>query len=203
MSANKPKNNNDVILRDHTYDGIEEFDQKMPNWWLFTLYIMIVAFVVYWLAYYQLPFGMKSDTEKIDLAIAKLDQERDAQLSEMLASMSNEGLFEMSQQADAITAGKTVFESKCIACHGADLTAMMGSLKLPGENLVDQTWKYGGRPLDIMHLITEGSPDVTKGMIAWKTQLSPTDIAKVAAYILSQQPDTYDPATAPARPESL
>ena len=57
---------NEIILRDHTYDGIEEYDQKLPNWWLFTLYIMIVAFVIFWVLYYQSPANMQNDYERLD-----------------------------------------------------------------------------------------------------------------------------------------
>lgn len=199
---NKKDKSHEIILRDHTYDGIEEFDQKLPNWWLFTLYIMIVAFVVYWIAYYQLPLGIKSDVEKIDVQVAKLEATREAQLNEMVASLTNESLMEMSLVSKTVEEGQAIFESKCLACHGKELDAMMGSLKLPGVSLVDTEWLYGGRPLDIMNIVTNGSPDVTKGMIAWKTQLSPADIAKVVAYVLSNQPDSYDINTVSTPKES-
>ena len=61
-----------ITLREHTFDGIEEYDQKLPNWWLFTLYITIVWFVFAWVAYYQLGF-FPSDYERVDGQIAKID----------------------------------------------------------------------------------------------------------------------------------
>jgi len=192
-----------VVLRDHTYDGIEEFDQKLPNWWLFTLYIAIVVFVVYWVAYYQLPLGMKSDTEKIEEKMSAIDTKREALLAEVLSSITNESLFEVSKDNDSVASGEAIFRERCVSCHGAELDALSGGQKLPGVNLVDAEWLYGGRPLDVMKTVTEGSPDVTKGMIAWKTVLSAPEIAKVVAYILKEQPSSYDPATVTPAPTEL
>ena len=38
-----------------------------------------------------------------------------------------------------------------------------------------------------MKTVTNGSPDLSKGMIAWKDQLGPSEIAQVVSYILSKQ----------------
>ncbi len=187
MSKNS-KREPEVILRDHIFDGIREYDQKLPNWWLFTLYFAIVGFILLWFAYYQLPLGLKSDTERIEAKIAKIDQKREALLEAMVSSLSNESLQEMSQKPENAEAGKAIFETKCLACHGPDLTAKMGTIQLPGVSLVDEEWLHGSEPLKIMEIVTNGSPNIEKGMIAWKTQLSPTDIALVVSYILSKQP---------------
>ncbi|MEM9017135.1 MAG: cbb3-type cytochrome c oxidase N-terminal domain-containing protein [Verrucomicrobiota bacterium] len=176
-----------VTLRDHTFDGIEEYDQKLPNWWLFTLYITIIYFVIAWVVYYQLPTKVPNDYEKLNAAIAMIDAKKEEQLNEMMASISNESLQEMSLEMEHTTAGKAIFDAKCAACHGMDLSATLNGIKLPGVALNDEEWLYGSDPLQIMEIVTNGSPDVTKGMIAWQAQLSPSEIAQVVSYILSNQ----------------
>ena len=177
-------------LIEHSYDGIQEYDQKLPNWWLFTLYIMMVWFVIAWFIYYQTTIPTLTDHERIDGKIAVIEEKKKAELESMLASLSNESLKGMSADATHTAAGKAIFETKCAACHGLDLSAKLGGIQLPGLPLNDTEWKYGGKPLEIMNIVTNGSPDVTKGMIAWKTQLGPSEIAQVVAYILSKQPQT-------------
>ncbi|MDF2377186.1 MAG: cbb3-type cytochrome c oxidase N-terminal domain-containing protein [Verrucomicrobiales bacterium] len=183
----KDPNNNEVILKEHVYDGIQEYDQKLPNWWLFTLYITIVWFVFAWVAYYQLPFKMPDSQEKIDAQMALIENKKQEELETMMASINNDSLKEMSLDSSHTDAGKAIFEAKCIACHGQDLSATMNGIQLPGVALNDAEWKYGAEPLNIMEIVTNGSPDITKGMIAWNTQLSPAEIAQVVAYILSKQ----------------
>ncbi|HBR93916.1 MAG TPA: hypothetical protein DEA90_07095, partial [Opitutae bacterium] len=38
-----------VILRDHVVDGIQEYDQRLPFWWLCILFGVIAFSIVYWL----------------------------------------------------------------------------------------------------------------------------------------------------------
>lgn len=175
----------DVVLREHEYDGIQEYDQKLPNWWLFTFYIAIAWFIVAWLVYYQLPFHAPTDHERLSGELAYIEQKKKEELDRMMAKIDDDALFEMSRELNHVNSGQAIFETKCAACHGVDLSATLNGINLPGVPLNDEEWLYGGKPLEIMNIVTNGSPDITKGMVAWKGQLAPTEIAQVVAYILS------------------
>lgn len=179
----------EVILREHEFDGIQEYDHKLPNWWLFTFYIAIVFFVLGWVAYYQLPLMMKDDHDWLTADLEVIAKKKEVELERILSSLSDESLYGMSKDATHTGAGKAIFETKCSPCHGVDLSAKLNGMALPGVPLNDKEWKYGGKPLEIMKVVTEGSPDITKGMIAWKGQLGPSEIAQVVSYILSKQPE--------------
>lgn len=194
----KPTDMPGVVLRTHVYDGIEEYDQKLPNWWLFTLYIAIVFFVIYWFLYYQL--GLFTDDQtKIEAQIAVVDQRRDQQLQEMLATLDNESLWKMSQEEAQIEDGKALFMGKCALCHAPDLSAVGPAGPLPGVALNDNEWVHGGQPMDVFNIITNGSPNLASGMIAWKTQMSPADIAKVAAFVMSHHAEGDEVKAVPSK----
>lgn len=189
-----------MVLRDHVYDGIQEYDQKLPNWWLFTLYIMIVWFVVYWVMYYQLGW-FKSDEERIDAQMALVNQERDRLIEEMMADLDNSNIWEMSRDPSHVAAGKEIFAGKCANCHGADLSGFNPEgVKLPGLPLNDTEWKHGGEPMDAFHIIMNGSPRIETGMVPWKTMLSAADIVKVTAYVMSYHEEGAEWTRAPDAP---
>ena len=70
--ASKP---GEVVLREHEYDGIQEYDQKLPNWWLFTLYTAIIFFIVAWVIYYQTSL-VKTDQQTVTSAISAIQEEK-------------------------------------------------------------------------------------------------------------------------------
>ena len=63
--------------------------------------------------------------------------------------------------------------------------------------MTDEYWILGGGIKNVFQTISEGGRD-GKGMIAWKQQLKPLEMAQVASYLLTFQGTT--PAT-PKAPE--
>lgn len=80
--------------------------------------------------------------------------------------------------SQAAQAGKILFtQMNCAGCHGYDLTGGMG------PDLTDNNWLYGGKPGEIFHTISEGTP---RGMPMWKKQLTPEQIWQLVTYIQSK-----------------
>lgn len=169
-------------LRPHVYDGIQEYDQRLPNWWLFTLYISIVFFVISWLCYYQLGLG-STDEEQINSMVAKIEQAREKELE----SIDDAKLWAMSKDEQIVASGKATFMTPgmCVTCHGPDLSGSLMGAKLPGPSLSDTEWKHGGTPTEIFKLVRKGAPDVTKGMPAWEPTLGVKRVSEVVAFVLS------------------
>jgi len=186
------KSSPDPKLRDHSYDGIQEYDQKLPNWWLFTWYITMVWFVIAWFAYYQLNLG-KTDEQNIGDAVAKIEKVRQQEL----AQISDDKLWAMSKDSKIVEAGAAIYNTTCIACHAPDMSAQLAGAKLPGLPLNDQEWKHGGSPTQILNLVRKGAPDLTKGMPPWEPQLGLQRVIEVVAYVLSKhqpgEPVTLSP----------
>jgi cytochrome c oxidase cbb3-type subunit 3 len=166
-------------IRPHTYDGIQEYDKRLPNWWLYTLYITIVFWVGYW-GYYEWFHVGPSGQQSIETALAKIDADK-------LASadvLDDAKLWQMSRTSAMVDAGRATFNSNCIACH---LQSMRGKGENPvaiGPDLTDQVWIHGGRPAEILATVTNGV--LVKGMPTWGPVLGQRKISEVVAYILSK-----------------
>ena len=194
------KEKGEVILREHEFDGIQEYDQKLPNWWLFTFYGAIVFFVGYWSLYYHTNV-LKTDRQIITEAIATVQKAKNAELEKTLSSLTDAKLVHQWATDSSITsAGEATFLTNCSACHAADLSAIMvvggNKIPLPGLPLTDGVWKFGGKPMQIFKLINAGSPPESTGnngakMQAWGQTLTPKQIAELVAFIISKVPNDF------------
>jgi cytochrome c oxidase cbb3-type subunit 3 len=185
-------------LRPHVYDGIQEYDQRLPNWWLFTLYITIVFFIGYWVAYYQFKL-IETDETRLNRAIAAIDAARLKQLE----AVDDAKLWAMSQDPQVVERGKATFMTACVACHGPDLMGKKNNPALPGPSLADQEWKFGHQPTEVLKLVRKGSPDVTKGMPPWEPVLGVSRVIDVTAFILSHHKEGEPFTVAPDAPGTV
>lgn len=162
-----------VVLKEHTYDGIREYDQRLPRWWLMTLYGAMVFAAVYWLLSH--PFSDKPEHADIDAKLAWVETLR---LQNSIDVTNNAMFWTMSENETFVSAGREIYMANCLACHGADLKGGIGF------NLVDEEWVHGASPASIYRTVQYGVPE--KGMQAWESLLGQKRIAEVVAFILSQ-----------------
>lgn len=155
-------------------DGLEELDNPMPRW----MTIIYVATVVWGVGYVMcMPGiginGLNWSQYKVyhqELAAAAADAPAApaadvGKLAEAAAKDPHE-----------IAEGAKAFASNCAACHGAKGEGAIG------PNLTDATWLYGGQPAQIAATVANGT---AKGMPTFKGNMSPGQIAELAAYVHS------------------
>lgn len=165
-----------VILREHVVDGIQEYDQNLPFWWLCILFGMIAFAIIYWMVIDDRSYegAQKNSLEEKLAAVAT------KRLASSIDVTNNDLFWEMSVNPAFVSAGKATFEANCVACHGKELQGGIGF------NLVDAEWVHGSKPSDIYVTVDKGVPE--KGMQAWGTLLGQKRIAEVVAYLLSKNP---------------
>ncbi len=181
----KPLEKEEEIILDHNYDGIRELDNNLPPWWLYGFYASIIFAFVY-LAKYHIFDGATQKEEYLqEVAEAKAAVEEYKKNAKGLVDANT---VELLTADEDISAGKNTFEANCIACHKVDAGGGIG------PNLTDDYWILGGGIKNVFHTISEGGRP-GKGMVSWKTELKPDQIAQVASYVLSLQ------GTTPADPK--
>ena len=149
------------IMLNHDYDGIKELDNDLPPWWTKLFYACIVFAFIYLAKYHIFGHDNQAKEFETEMAEAKLAVEEYKKTAKDLIDAETVTLL---TDAGDIAAGKTIFETNCVACHRPDAGGAIG------PNLTDDHWILGGGIKNVFHTITEGGRD-GKGMVAWKVQL--------------------------------
>lgn len=171
-------------LLDHDYDGIREYDNPMPRWWLWIFYATIAFSVAYY--FLPLPFGEGPGV----VAEYEADVARHAaQQPAAGPALTDEQLLALAADAGRRAEGKAVYDQNCAACHRPDGGGLIG------PNLTDDAWIHGGTPTAIHTTIVEGV--MAKGMPAWGRLLKPEQVDAVTAYVVSLKGTNPKDAKAP------
>ncbi|HEY9854257.1 MAG TPA: cbb3-type cytochrome c oxidase N-terminal domain-containing protein [Stenomitos sp.] len=173
----------------HSCDGIEEYNNPLPSWWLTMFYGTIVFAIVYQILFPSWfgPGLLKwSQITRYDNEV-KAAAEQTAKVAS--AQSTAGGLQAVIADPKAIEAGKALFTQNCAACHGANAEGAIGpNLHQPPY------WAYGkGAPEDIQFIITHGTngtaglnKESKGGMPTW-SQLGSTKIQQLTAFVYSLQ----------------
>lgn len=171
----RPIEEEEDLLIDHEYDGIQELDNPTPVWFNALFYSSIVFAVVYLLVYHVFGWGMLQEEEYL----AEM-QAAEQQTMEYLASSGtniDENTVELDLSTAMVTAGQEIYLQSCGVCHGNQGEGLIG------PNLVDDYWIHGGDIKDVFRVVKYGVPD--KGMVPWESSLTPVQIAQVSNFIIS------------------
>ena len=159
MSKKPEKFDDDPNTTGHSWDGIEEFDNPMPRWWLWTLYACIIWAVGYSIAYPAWPMinsatagilGWSSRGEVTEQIAAV--EEGNASINTQLVEVALTSIADNAElDTYAVSAGGAVFRTWCAQCHGSGAAGAKGY-----PNLLDNDWLWGG-DVDAIHTtITHG-----------------------------------------------
>lgn len=164
----------DIMLA-HPHDGIYELDNRLPPWWINMFYATILFGVAYLAYYHYFDIGALQE-EEYKMAIRASDLQK-AQAASAVADAVNEtNVTALTGVAD-LAIGNGIFVAKCVACHGQKGEGGVG------PNMTDDYWLHGGSIKDVFKVVKYGVPE--KGMIAWASQLRPSEMQAVSSYILS------------------
>lgn len=164
-----------AIMGHHEFDGIRELDNNLPPWWVNMFYLTIIYAVVY-MFYYQWGGPGLSQNQEYEQEMEAARMQKALALSSAADKVNEETVVALTDK-NAISDGQFIFKQACAACHG-----QLGEGGV-GPNMTDDNWIHGGGVKNIFKTIKYGVPE--KGMKSWQAEVKPSDMQKVASYILT------------------
>ncbi|HKX46524.1 MAG TPA: cbb3-type cytochrome c oxidase N-terminal domain-containing protein, partial [Planctomycetota bacterium] len=161
----------DDLLLAHEYDGIREYDNPLPGWWvgLWWATVLICFPYVAW-------FHWNDGNSIHDAYEAELAAYADLILQTYGDLQADEATI-LAYMDDPVAMGgmQSLFKARCALCHTADGSGGVG------PNLTDEHWLNVKQLTDLLRVISEGV--VAKGMPAWGEQLSNTQRVLLASFV--------------------
>ena len=171
-----PDADGNIETTGHAADGIEEYDNPLPQWW-FKLFILTVVFALGYLVLYPglgnyagiLGWSQESQWEE-EVADAE------DRFTPIFAQYQEVPIPDLAQDAEAMQVAERIFLNNCAVCHGSNA---QGGYGFP--NLTDDDWLYGGEPENILTTLNNGRNGL---MPSWQ-QLGENNIENLTQYVLS------------------
>lgn len=205
MNEPHPHSIDDKLMADHEYDGIRELDNDLPEWWVWLFVLTSIWAALYLIYFHVLGVGYDSADEyrrEVDPTYVRVDanptyfglfpkftpvyyadprhanRPKVARVVRIEEKRENDTTTYVALTAPAdLEAGQAIFVAKCVSCHGVYAEGKIG------PNLTDDYWLHGAGIDNISKTIKFGVP--AKGMVTWRYELKPEQIAQVASYLLT------------------
>ena len=206
----------EVATTGHSWDGIEEYDNPMPRWWVWIFLITVVWSVGYWIAYPAWP-GIQSATSGMlgyssRANVATEINEFEARNDVWFAQLLETDLEAIREDPDlhrfAVNAGAAVFRAQCSQCHGAGGAGVQAA---GYPNLLNDAWLWGGTMEDITTTVTWGIRNEDFADARWSEMpafgvdglLDAQEIDEIVNYVLRMSGQDHDEVLADAGAEGF
>ena len=136
----------------HEWDGIEELNNPLPRWWLWTFYATIAFSLAYVIVYPAIPMLSKgsegawkwSSRGALAADMAEADKARAGTLSAIAATPIEQLADKPHLMQAAVAGGRAAFRVNCVQCHGAGAAGSANGGAKGYPNLNDDDWLWGG-----------------------------------------------------------
>lgn len=165
----------DQVIAGHTYDGIKEYDNPMPGWWVWTFVLSVVFAVVYWTG---ITFFEAIPTYEDSLASGRdeLVEMREAYAIANPPFVADaQGLARVVADPADVAAGAALYPSVCAACHADQGQGLIG------PNLTDQYAIHSMENTNVYLIIANGLPEA--GMPPWEGVFTAEEMGQLVAYV--------------------
>ncbi|MCX7888652.1 MAG: cytochrome-c oxidase, cbb3-type subunit III [Rhodobacteraceae bacterium] len=193
----------------HVWDGLREYNNPLPRWWLWTFYITIVWALIYTILYPAWPLvnratqGLIGSDQRaaVRAEIARFE-EMNAPVEAKLVAADPNAIAADPELANFVrNAGAAIFQTNCAQCHGSGAAGAVGY-----PNLLDNDWLWGGTMEDILFTVTHGIRNTTDPDARFSQMpafgkdelLTPEQIDQVVQYVLKISGQQNDAAQAAA-----
>lgn len=196
----------------HVWDGdLQEYNNPLPQWWIYGFYVTILFALVYWIVYPSWPVGQGFLTGVNSITYtnsqgqeetwhwntrAKLMREMEAAAVqqrpwfERIAQMPYDQIVKDPELMGFVrSAGRALFNENCAGCHQVGGGGKIGHY----PNLTDDNWIYGGSFDKIRESIVQGRRGY---MPLFGEVLSRGQIDALAHYVLSMSGEPHNAAQA-------
>lgn len=137
------------VERNHSFDGITEYDNRVPAW-LNALFLLSTVWAIGYMGWYFLGGGSIGvgayEAERAEILRAKLESGGGIPDEETLRQLSHDD--------EQVARGRELYFGKgaCTSCHGQDGLGLSGV----GPNLRDDRWLYGHDMTDLIETLQNG-----------------------------------------------
>jgi cytochrome c oxidase cbb3-type subunit 3 len=169
----------------HSWDGLSEFNNPLPRWWLYMFYLTIVFSLIYLVLYPGLGryAGILNWTQNAQYA-GEIER-ADARYQPIFQAMAQQSHEQLIADENAMRTGQRLYLNYCATCHGSDAGGAYGF-----PNLANGVWQWGSSAQEIQHVIAHGvnhaaDPQTRRGqMPGFATSLDDAALNEVTHYVL-------------------